>query len=611
MRKRFPSLLALVCAAMLAWSVPMAATAENGEGPTGSTTAPNTTTTVTPPTTEAKEPSFTFTVSGSAGSQTLNVRWNAAELPGVRVVRVAIGPDDPGGNDFIVNDNTGKFSLSLAGEVKPGRYSLSFYLSDGRSVHADSQLKVDGELSTSMTLQVRDGQITVELRDEVGRGIGNYPITLSLNGNAMPSESTDANGRLVFSTLAPDGALILCVAKNQTVNGISYLGCTQSYGGSSITTRPTTTTSTTPRTTTTTRSTTTTTTSATTTTGTVTTSTQYSLVAGAGTTAVVGDKIAVNASYDTEIPKAFGISGTDFAARARALMDKSLYDSVIGTSNSTMMLAVRSSSLEITDHFISTAISGQSKYSTFDAEDTLRTPVELSMLFVDAQHGLTTPITVPSGEITVELPVPKSMSDASKYTVVAAVANANGIVRLVDTTVTDGIMSFTIHSNELSSLALLGFQGAPGDDGSNGGVPTLVIILIVIGVLLLGGAGFLLYFFFLRKDPEDPDDPDSPENPEDPENPDGPGSGPGGPEGGEDASPATPDQQASFGNLRPAGLGERPEGGPDNEPPVGIGSTSDDAKESIPGVSLGSLLNHPAEGKAPAKKNPADYDIEL
>ncbi len=575
---------ALLSAVMLVSVLTASVSAKPGDDtePTETTSSTETSPT-TPSTSPVKEPSFSFV---NNNGKSLTVKWNASDLPGVSVVVVIDGTVRGD------SDSTGSFSVPLD-ELRPGLYDMTYQLSDGRTIPADRQVDVAGQLTTKMTLTVTNGQVSAQIKDNYGRPIKDYPINLFYANVKQAAESTDANGMVTFRIAAPsDQTVILCTADNRTVNSVSYVGCTASLGEPIIT--PTTTTTTANNTTTGTGSggvpTTSTAFSKTTATTVSTTTPTYAMIQGAGTTAVVGDQIAINTSFDTQVAKNFGLSSNDFAGSARLLLGKDLYNALIGQSNAVLMLEALTSSLTVTDQHISAAISGQSKFSTFSPQSTLRIPLDLSLHMVNSAENIDTPIAMPGGEITVELPVPKSMSNADKYMVVAAVIGENGITRFIDTAVENGSLSFTVTS--LSSVAILGFESPASRNFSTGGIPWLVIVIIILGVLMLVGAGLLLYFFFLRKPAADgPDDPDGTDDPD--------------------------------GGVRPFPSDGDPRGMPADKGDTETAEETDEWEQTeksaestlsgeapLPGVSLGSLTNQPHE-QTPRKKNPTDYDIDL
>ena len=586
---------ALLSAAMLVSLLTAIVSAEPGDDtePTESTSSTETAPTSLP-TSPAKEPTFSFV---NHDGKSLTIRWNASELPGVSVVVVIDGTVRGD------SDSTGDFSVPL-GDLNPGIYDMTYQLSDGRTINADRPVDVAGQLTTKMTLTIANGQVSAQIQDNYGRPIKDYPINLFYANVKQATESTAADGRVTLRIAAPsDQTVILCTAENRTVNSVSYVGCTASLGEPIITpTSPNTTTVDSTTTGTNPNGPTTASHSASQTTATAVSTTvpTYAMIQGAGTTAVVGDRIAVNTSFDTQVAKNFGLSSDNFAGSARLLLGKELYNALVGQSNAVLMMEARTSALTVTDQHISAAISGQSKFSIYSPQDTLRIPLDLSLHMVNTAENVDTTIAMPGGQVTVELPVPKSMSDEDKYLVVAAVIGENGITRFIDTTVENGSLSFQVTS--LSSVAILGFESPTSKNFSTGGIPWLVIVIILVGVLMLGGAGVLLYFFFLRK-PAD-EDGDDPENPNDPD---------GGPDSGLDSVPRPFPPGPSDGDFR---------GGPSDEDSAAADSADEwkrteqntegalSGEAPVPGVSLGSLANQPQE-RGPRKKKPSDYDIEL
>ena len=161
-----------------------------------------------------------------------------------------------------------------------------------------------------------------------------------------------------------------------------------------------------------------------------------------------------------------------------------------------MMLLARTSPFDITDQHISAYISNKSKFSLFRAEETKRVPLDLSMLIVDRSNDVNTTVNMPETEVTIEMPVPKSMKDPSRFIIAAALFDNDGIVAVLNTTVKDGIIQFK--TSKLSSVVILGFQNPNGGSKGND-IPFIPLIMILFGILMLGGAGALLYFFFIRR----------------------------------------------------------------------------------------------------------------
>lgn len=602
MKKLLASLLAVV---LMVTFLTTTVYAENGDSTTtgGDTSTDESTTTTedTPPTSPA-EPQFEFV---NNDGTSLQITWNAEDFPGVSVSVVIDGTVRGD------SDSTGNFTIDLdrlvrRGIIAPGVYEMAYQLSNGTLVEEERSLEVAGELNTEMTVSIVNNRITAQIIDEEGRPLADYPINLLFSNYPQATKNTDANGRVTFDVTAPsDHSSIMCTADNRTVGFVRYTGYAASPGGQIVT--PTTSTTANQPTTTPPSSDSTTSTSSSQSqtqtqqpddsTDVSTTTTTYSMVQGAGTTAVVGQQIAVNVSFDTHVAESFGYSSDEFARRARLLLGQEAYDALVGQNSAVLMMEARSSSLEVTDQFISTAISGQSAYSRYTPADTLRIPLDLSLHLINAAQGIDSPIAMPGDEVTVELPVPASMSDEEEYTIAIAILSENGITRLIEPTVENGILSFPLTS--FSSVAILGFQAA-GSGGSTGGIPIVSIILIVVGVLLLVGAGLLIYFFFLRKPaPEDPEDGETVAEEDNEDN----GNDDGNDNGGD---------IHSFSQGYPSGPSNGPGGS--NAPAAGGGHRwtqmeQEPSQDPAEGVSLGDLMNQ--SDSQPRKKRPSDYDLDL
>ncbi len=553
---------------------------------------PGSTTEETTEPTEPTEPQFSFQ---NHDGQSLMVEWNAEDFPGVSVT-VNIGGTDfvpKTESRFTINFETNPNGTLEDDEIRlnPGSYAMSYRLSNGETVTESQPVYVGGSLNISMTVRLSGNRVTAQLRDSYNRPVAGCNVNLLFNNARQETETSDADGNVTFGTALPsDLSVIVCTADNFTSNFIHYTGCTASLEGDVVT--PTTTTTTTQATTSATTASTPSSSesseSESSSTASTTTVTTYEMIQGAGTTAVVGDQIAVNVSFDTQVAASFGYSTADFAARARLLLSESAYTSLVGQSGSVLMMQAETSSAEVTDAMISQAINGESAYSRFDAEKTLRVPVELSLHLINSAQGIDTIVPMPGEEVTVQLPVPSAMNDEDKYQLAVAFLDESGISRIADATVEDGILSF--QTTSFSAIAVLGFE-TDGTAASRGGFPTISIILIIVGVLMLVGAGVLLYFFFLRKPaPEDPEQPDGEGGTEDSGEDDVRQYLPDGPEGGA----GTAEDEEAWEQAEESAEGEFP-----------------DTPES--GVSLGSLINRPASEEIPTtrKKNPSDYDLDL
>lgn len=463
------------------------------------TTSPTTSTTA--PTTPPDEFEFSFEY---ISEHKIKVSWKPAdseEIPeGLFVKVVKIGTTGE-----LVNDTTGEFEVDIS-SIRPGLYTAVFTISDAEGneknyVAAEKVARV-GEIYTSISLEESNNQLIayVYRKDDVFSPLSDIKVVYYIGNIPFEEKHTDENGYARFDNLLPqDKNDVYCVIEDNEI-WIDYtLGISIKYIGTKVwliereetTTPPPSTTTTAKTTTTRPRRTTTTLKRTTTTTAPKAT---LPIIWGAGTTAVVGDKVAINVSYDTGILSAFDYSSKDFADRSRMLIDSKLYGSIV-YKNSVLYLLVQSSDIEITDQHISAAISGKSKYSLFHPEETLRIPMNLTLLVDNKSLNASSPVTLSDNEVEVELPAPKS-AKGSNYTFVAAEFDENGITGFLDTFVEDGILKFK--TKNLSSIVLLGFKNPKGL-GSGINIPAPAIIMIAVGLLLLAGAFTLLYFFFLRK----------------------------------------------------------------------------------------------------------------
>lgn len=464
-----------------------------------STTVPSTTsgTSTTATTTPSDELIFDFVYDSD---YSIKVTWNAEDAGGLSVKSVKIG------NIFeSVNDNTGSFFVNIY-ELPPGIYDVIFEMDDSITTYTcDKKVVRAGELSINVNLRESDGYIAASIIDDYGRPVVDCEVLLYISGSLIEEidpQFTDRNGNVVFPVPVPeDKTKVMCKVESFYVpleNGeIYYEGAEGFFPKDPPSSTPSTSTTTTKPTTSTSKGRTTTKRTQNITTTAPTTKQTLPIVTGAGTTAVLGDKIAVNVSFDTGVAESFKYSSKDFAARARLLVSKAMYSDIVGGSSATIMLLAQTSNLDITDQHIFSAISGKSKYSLFQPEQTLRIPINMSLLIVDNQHKVNTPVSMPESEVIIELPVPKPMRNTSDYTIVAALCNENGISQFLETKVDNGILQFK--TNRLSSIVILGFDNSMGLGINGGGIPYIAIGIIVLGLLMLAGAGALLYFFFIRK----------------------------------------------------------------------------------------------------------------
>lgn len=596
MKKWIPALLSVV---VLAFSLPTAVIAENGNDPvTTAVTSGTSEKTSGGETTATKnsELSFSFTY---IDDHSITVKWNAKENIGTSVQSVKIGSEE-----FPVNDETGMFDVDFS-SLDPGNYSMTYILSDGKPVAASSKVQRGGDLATDMSLSFNNGRLEAKLTDQNGNPVASYPIRLYIDGVESAGGKTNSSG--IFSAIVSSSANeIVCDAEDQTIGTIHYTGCKKSISVSGDTTnndQKTTAKAQIP-------------TSSVTKANSdndkstaATTAATYAVINGAGTTKISGDNIAVNVSFDTQVAKNFDYSNTDFAARSRMLINKNAYSNIVGDSTASLMLLAKTPANPVTTQNISAAINGKSKYSSYNAEDTKSVSLDLSMILYDKAQDDTTLVSAPDTEVTVELPVPKSMSDSKQYKkIVAAVYDDTGITNMIEADVKDGSIQFK--TKQLSTIAILGFKTPENLNTKGGGIPTFSLIMIITGLLLLGGAVTLLYFFFLRKPiPADDTRFDTMPLPE--------------PYTGTDEN-SKDDSEPKLDTGKSLELDQTREFPEDNGVDIYSGAPLKDKQdilgksespekknnESVPGVSLGSLANQPKENNT-NKKNPSDYNIDL
>ena len=446
----------------------------------------------------------------------LTIYWNQEDAPeGTKIKGIRLD----GKTYTPAEGDTPEGTVNIAGltskVVEPGEYDFTFLfqLPDGKSVELDAEtpLRIKGTINPNLTVTVENEKIVATVTTPLKkRPVEGYTVILTIGNMSYAPQKTDKNGKIVFNVPVPENRNeVLCEGTEMTVNGITYAKCVGGLGEITVPTNPTTTRPTTPPTTSpsTTAPSTSRPTSATSTGSLLPTQpsdldTTYPLIQGAGTTGLEGDLIAVNVSYDTHILSSFGLTENDFNSRARMLLSQELYQSLVGTGNSTVMLCMRTSSFGLDRDQISTAIHGVSKYSTYDVDQIGAVVADLGLLYIEDGTQTVLPVPEGAGEFVVQIPVPNSMKDVKLFA--AASISEQGLGTLLDATVQDGFIRFT--TTALGDFAILGFAEAAEGNGSQNDVPVLLVVMIIIGVLLLVGAGCLIYFFVIRKPKDDDDD---------------------------------------------------------------------------------------------------------
>lgn len=222
--------------------------------------------------------------------------------------------------------------------------------------------------------------------------------------------------------------------------------------------------------------------------------TTYATVLGAGTTANEGDKVALNVSLDEGVLGLFGGDRSAFADRARLLVSKDDYNSLVGRANNVLMLNVTSPAAQASAAQVQAALNGVSAFSHYTEQNRDWFTFDLSLLILD-RDGSVIPVSALPVDSTyvVQLPVPQSMKECD--TLAVTVQDGDGLMQPMEVAVSNGC--FRLEINSLEAYTLIGFTG--NGLGRAGGVSWWVVLLYVLGVLLLAGAGVLLYLFVFRK----------------------------------------------------------------------------------------------------------------
>ncbi len=466
-------------------------------------------------------------VSTSQTASKLTVKWNQEEAgDNVKVAGMKID-----GTEFIVTPQSADtFTINLD-NLKVGIYdTVQVIVDDGskqETVDCTLTNKVvkGGDLTLKFDNLVRNasGKVVATLKDEYGRPVSGYDVKMEVS-NISEKHTTNAKGQVTSNTPIDntDAAkkTVMCIAENasNTINGITvrFLG-TQKGFFDGFTVPPVTTTTPPTSGNTSDNSTTenTTTTSPVITTGSKnptnsTASTNpaenvtYPTVLGAGTTAMVDNRVAVNLSLDTGILTAFGLTQNDFATKGRMLLTPEAYQSLVAT-NGALMLSVRSSNALVSEAMIQGALSGNSDFSAYPSDR--RKVVTFDLSFLTQSDGKYVDLTNANVTVEIQLPIPESMKNSDKMAI--TIVDGNALVKPKQVTIKDGMVTF--QTNTMGTFVLMGFLG---ESGKGAPVSILVIVLLIVGVLLLVGAGLLLYFFVIRKPKDDEDLDELPEEDE-------------------------------------------------------------------------------------------------
>lgn len=216
---------------------------------------------------------------------------------------------------------------------------------------------------------------------------------------------------------------------------------------------------------------------------------------GAGTTKLENNLVRLNASTDAAVLDQFGMTQTEFLVRSSLSMTPDHYKAIMGTTTDSLMLAAMTSENEIAVSKIRVAIGKLSEFSVYEEEGRQTYYFDLRLLR-RTKGGQTVRVKeLPEGaKYTVELPIPKNMTEAVAWAV--AEVDDNGEIvnpRMIESA--NGVMTFEI--DKFGGYALIGF--AKEEVQQAGGAGTLLIWIFVVGVVLIAVAALLFWLFVFRK----------------------------------------------------------------------------------------------------------------
>ncbi len=349
-----------------------------------------------------------------------------------------------------------------------------------------------------------DGTLTVKAVDATGAPVRDYEVSLVLQG--MPETGYTNDQGLYTSIFTVDEGKKASFAGVETYTAsVIYEACakqTLTRPSAATTTQALTTTTVAEGTTTTNEETTTTVTGQTTTeqqavVSTGSTVSTTATVKGNSTTAVKGDRIAMNALTDTALLESFGLTRQEFLSKARLLVSKEDYQKLVGRTGNTPMLSVRTSLTEVTPTMVQAALSNVSEFSGYSEEERQVFTFDLSLLML-SRAGKEVPVTALPEDViyTVQLPIPTAMKQFSAFAI--TVMDGDGLMTPQKLEVKNGM--FELQINSLEAYTLIGF--GEEEEENAGGLSWRLTFLLIVGILLIAGAVTLLYFFVFRKPDE-------------------------------------------------------------------------------------------------------------
>lgn len=435
------------------------------------------------------------------------VTWNQSDLSDgqdIQFEEVKIGSHECP----IVAVNNDTITVDVAdlpsGSYATVRYS---YLLDGveRTATVFDGVTVAGDVAVTLTMTFNeDGSLTVKATDPSGSPIAGYTVSLSIGSMSNIRKTTGSDGTYTSRLLTSYGQSAYCQGvRTEAEGGVVYLGTEQI---TAVRTEPTTTadpTATTGTETTGTETTTTESTAETTVTDSepTTTVTQtvitFPAIRGVGTTAVQGNRIAVNVSLDTNVLQQFGLTMEDFDKTGRLLLEKNDYSDLVQRSNSRLlMLNLLTAQNAPNAAQLETAVAGSS-FSKYAPEDQKALSFDLSFLILDKVSGTVIQnASVPlNTAYIIQLPVPANMRDCAQFAV--STSNGGTVGELIPVEVKNGY--FQLQLGSLDSYTLFGFGSGGSVANGFGGNTVLLIVLGVVALVLLLAGGALLYWFVIRK----------------------------------------------------------------------------------------------------------------
>jgi len=483
---------------------------------TAGTTEPTSSTNATDPTDTTSPFETTHTTdTGTTAPQPINEPVFTFSYSPLDIMMTVTYSDMPAGvsvSKYVLNNasvsvtDTGRsFAVNLeALNVlnSPGRYPITFFLSDGSQITPSQAVEVRSvsgdSIELTLSVSVSNGLVSAVLKDQYGKPVPYYPVKLYLSDIYVGVvKNTSQSGNVTFPTrVADDITNIKCVADNHS-GRVNYAGTEKSYVRSVATTHNTgvvtthnTDVNSTDGSTQTPQS---------TATPVATSAPKSRFIFSALTPVIRGAQTGLGFAYERDIPGLFKCDEPQFSDNSRLYFDTDNYTALVGESTVKIMALAEVSKTEVIDEMILNAISGKSEYSTYHSNETARITLDISLAYANSDMTDVFPIDIPVTDATIEMPIPSYLSDSEKFKVAVALLDESGnfIEYMIPTSTTpEGVLSFVLP--HLGTIVLLGFP-PPTSYSEGASLPVLIVLFMIIGVLLLASAVFLLYFFFLRR----------------------------------------------------------------------------------------------------------------